>query len=159
MDAIAHDVLESRGFERYEIANWARGGRVSRHNLAYWRRLPYEALGPGAHAFDGDRERRWNTANLSAYVAAAAAGSLPPGGRDLMDARTARAEGMILGLRLADGVDETTADDPGYADAWAWGLRTGLLASDRGRLRLTARGRLLSNELFERLLPATAAAA
>jgi coproporphyrinogen III oxidase-like Fe-S oxidoreductase len=75
-----------------------------------------------------------------------------------MDAPTARAEGLILGLRLADGIEETTADEPRYADAWAWGLRTGLLASELGRLRLTARGRLLSNELFERLLPASASA-
>jgi putative oxygen-independent coproporphyrinogen III oxidase len=158
MDAIAHDILEPRGFARYEIANWARPGHESRHNLVYWRRLPYEALGPGAHAFDGDRERRWNAANLSAYVAAAAASTLPPGGRDLMDAATARAEGLILGLRLAQGIDERAIGDAEVQVALAWGLANGLLVAELGRLRLTARGRLLSNELFERLLPDEAVA-
>ena len=46
-------VLADAGYRGYEISNWARPGHESRHNLAYWRRLPHEALGPGAHAFDG----------------------------------------------------------------------------------------------------------
>jgi oxygen-independent coproporphyrinogen-3 oxidase len=158
MDAIAHDILEPRGFARYEIANWARPGHESRHNLVYWQRLPYEALGPGAHAFDGDRERRWNAANLSAYVAATAASTLPPGGRDLMDAATARAEGLILALRLAQGIDARAIGDLDVQVALGWGLANGLLVAELGRLRLTARGRLLSNEVFERLLPDEAVA-
>ncbi|HEX4898660.1 MAG TPA: coproporphyrinogen-III oxidase family protein, partial [Candidatus Limnocylindrales bacterium] len=45
--------LAAAGFDGYEISNWARPGHQSRHNLAYWERRPYEAVGPGAHAFDG----------------------------------------------------------------------------------------------------------
>ena len=60
------------GFRGYEISNWARPGHESRHNLAYWRREPYEAVGPGAHAFDG-AVRRWNAARLDGYLAALAA--------------------------------------------------------------------------------------
>ncbi|MEO8468323.1 MAG: radical SAM protein, partial [Chloroflexota bacterium] len=45
--------LAAAGFDGYEISNWARPGHESRHNLAYWMRRPHEAVGPGAHAFDG----------------------------------------------------------------------------------------------------------
>ncbi len=68
--------LAEDGWHGYEICNWARPGHESRHNLAYWRRLPYEAVGPGAHAFDG-LTRRWNAARLDGYVAALT----PPDGR------------------------------------------------------------------------------
>ena len=61
--------LAEDGWHGYEISNWARPGHESRHNLAYWRRLPYEAVGPGAHAFDG-LTRRWNAARLDGYIAA-----------------------------------------------------------------------------------------
>ncbi|MGH2477545.1 MAG: coproporphyrinogen-III oxidase family protein, partial [Candidatus Limnocylindrales bacterium] len=51
-------VLADAGYRGYEISNWARRGHESQHNLAYWQRRPNEALGPGAHAFDGVA-RRW----------------------------------------------------------------------------------------------------
>lgn len=164
MDALADELLEPAGYVRYEIANRARAGHESRHNLAYWQRLPYEAVGPGAHAFDGDRVRRWNAANLAGYVAALvpaplmrtdAAGTprLPPGDEDSVDVQTAEAERVILGLRLASGIAVDIATEPAFADAMAWGLEARLLENGAGHLRLTPRGRLLSNELFARLLP------
>ncbi|MEA2549852.1 MAG: hypothetical protein QOE42_2450, partial [Chloroflexota bacterium] len=61
--------LAADGWRGYEISNWARPGHESRHNLAYWERRPYEAVGPGAHAFDG-ATRRWNAAHLGRYIAA-----------------------------------------------------------------------------------------
>ncbi|HVL52892.1 MAG TPA: coproporphyrinogen-III oxidase family protein, partial [Vitreimonas sp.] len=81
---VATDRLEAAGFRGYEISNWARPGHESRHNRTYWERRPHEAVGPGAHAFDG-RARRWNAARLDRYAAALtpADGSrprLPPGG-------------------------------------------------------------------------------
>ncbi len=158
MDAIAEAVLGAAGLRRYEIANHARSGRESRHNLVYWQRLPYEALGPGAHAFDGDRERRWNAARLDAYVLALlppAPGSpgLPPGGEERMSAATARSESVILALRLNQGVGLDVAGDPAFAPTLAWALESGLADRAAGRVRLTQRGRMLSNEVFSRLLP------
>ena len=61
--------LAETGWRGYEISNWARPGHESRHNLVYWERRPYEAVGPGAHAFDGVT-RRWNAARLDGYLAA-----------------------------------------------------------------------------------------
>ncbi|GAC1669630.1 MAG: hypothetical protein NVS9B8_12550 [Candidatus Limnocylindrales bacterium] len=57
------------GWRGYEISNWARPGHESRHNLGYWERRSCEAVGPGAHAFDG-RTRRWNAAHLGRYLGA-----------------------------------------------------------------------------------------
>jgi oxygen-independent coproporphyrinogen-3 oxidase len=158
-DAYLHATrrLAAAGFRGYEISNWARPGHESVHNLAYWERRPYEALGPGAHAFDG-RVRRWNAARLDGYLAALApadGGSprLPPGGEHVLDDLTARAEAIVLGLRTDRGVPLAAAADPPLAAARAWAFEHDLLAASRDdRLVLTTRGRLLSNELFGRLV-------
>lgn len=158
LDALAGARLAAAGFERYEISNHARPGHASRHNLAYWHREPVEAVGPGAHAFDGGVTRRWNAARLDRYLGSlvpmdGTPPRLPPGGSETVDVATARAEAVILGLRLAAGVDDAHAADPLLAHGLGWGLDNGLVVRGRGRLTLSARGRLLSNEVFRRLLP------
>jgi oxygen-independent coproporphyrinogen-3 oxidase len=158
LDTLAGDRLGAAGIDRYELSNHARPGHQSRHNLAYWHRQPVDAVGPGAHAFDGGVTRRWNAARLDRYLAAlvppdGSAPSLPPGGAETIDASTARAETAILALRLADGIDASATTDPVLADGLAWGLSNGLLAEHGRRAVLTPRGRLLSNEVFRRLLP------
>ena len=60
--AAAHD------YEHYEISNFARPGRYSRHNTNYWRGRPYLGIGPAAHGFDGRATRRWNVANNATYI-------------------------------------------------------------------------------------------
>jgi oxygen-independent coproporphyrinogen-3 oxidase len=152
----AVDVLAASGWRGYEISNWAGPGHESRHNLAYWQRLPYEAVGPGAHAFDG-LTRRWNAARLDGYVAALAppAGgppTLPPGGAETLDTATAAAEEAVLGLRTDRGLPLSARDGPPLAAAYDWAVSAGLLATTDGRIVLTTRGRLLSNELFSRLI-------
>ena len=64
-----------------------------------------------------------------------------------------RAAAAILALRLTQGLDSGARIDPGLAEGLAWGLSNGLLAERGGRIMLTPRGRLLSNEVFARLLP------
>ena len=149
--------LAGDGWRGYEISNWARPGHESRHNLAYWERRRYEAVGPGAHAFDG-ATRRWNAAHLGRYLAALtppAGGppSLPPGGAETLDVETARAESIVLGLRTDRGLPRTAAVEPPLADVFGWALAAELLTIDeQDRIVLTTRGRLLSNELFARLV-------
>lgn len=162
--AVARTRLAAAGYEGYELSNWARPARACRHNLVYWRREPYEAVGPGAHAFDGVLGRRWNAARLDRYIAALlpADGSgarLPPGGREDLDEPIARAEGTILGLRLTDGVEAALLSDPLLAPGLEWALENGLLQQGGSRLRLSESGRLLSNEVFARLLPDRASVA
>jgi oxygen-independent coproporphyrinogen-3 oxidase len=153
--AYADGRLAEAGLAWYEISNWALPGAESRHNLAYWRRRPYEAVGPGAHAFDGTT-RRWNAARLEGWLAAlvpatGAAPSLPPGASEMLDDDTAASEALVLGLRLAEGVPRRMLVD--RPDGFAWAAGSGLVEEAPGdRVRLTVRGRLLSNELFARLL-------
>ncbi len=153
--ALADAAFEGAGMPWYELSNWARPGAESRHNLAYWSRRPYEAVGPGAHAFDG-RVRRWNAARLDAWLAAltpagGAAPALPPGGLEEIDASAAGAEELFLGLRLALGVPREAALR--RPDVLAWAHEAGLVEdAPRSHVRLTLRGRLLSNELFSRLV-------
>jgi oxygen-independent coproporphyrinogen III oxidase len=158
--ALAVEQLGAAGFRGYEISNWARPGHESRHNLVYWQRRPYEAVGPGAHAFDGTR-RRWNAARLDGYLGAlsppAGAPRLPPGSSEVIDPATAEAEAVILALRLDTGVTLAEARTGRLGAHLDWAVAAGLLEpmddpASGGRVRLTTAGRMLSNELFARLL-------
>ena len=157
--AHAVDRLGAAGLRGYEISNWGRPGHESRHNLVYWQRRPYEAGGPGAHAFDGD-VRRWNAARLDGYLRAlapadGASAALPPGGWEPVDRGTAAAEAVILALRLDTGVSMADARSGPLAPHLDWALDNGLLEpfeAAEERVRLTTGGRLLSNELFARLV-------
>lgn len=153
----AIDRLSAAGYESYEISNWARPGHESRHNMGYWERRPGEAVGPGAHAFDG-AVRRWNAARLDGWVAAlvperGVPARLPPGGEEALDASTAALEQVILGLRTSRGVPLSTGGEPPLAAHLEWALAGGLAhVTPDERIILTTRGRLLSNELFSRLV-------
>ncbi len=149
--------LAEAGFRGYEISNWARPGHESRHNLTYWERRSHEAVGPGAHAFDG-AVRRWNAARLDSYVGALTPSDgsrrqLPPGGSEPIDPTAAAAEQIILGLRLDTGIPLAASQEPPLADVFGWALAAELLdVTTDDRVVLTTRGRLLSNELFARLV-------
>ena len=153
---LADAMLEASGYPWYELSNWARPGHQSRHNLVYWERRPYAAVGPGAHSFDGAM-RQWNAAPLDAWMAALVSASggiaptMPPGGAESLDAATAETEALFLGLRLARGVPRNAVLS--RIDAFAWAAEHGLIEDGPGeRVRLTLRGRLLSNELFARIV-------
>ncbi|HEY5519752.1 MAG TPA: radical SAM family heme chaperone HemW [Candidatus Limnocylindrales bacterium] len=151
MYELADERLARAGLDWYEISNWARPGHASRHNQVYWQGGAWEAVGPGAHAFDGVATRRWSAASLELYLAALEAGRLPLGGNSVSAESVAAAESVVLRLRTASGVDLA---DLG-SDVAEWAAHNGLIEPTAGeRVRLTRRGRLLSNELFERLMPA-----
>ncbi len=163
------DRLAAAGYEHYEISNWARPGHRCRHNLIYWRNREYLGLGAGAHSFlDGARfssvllPQRYIEA-VAESVAARAAGrrDLPHiASREVIDEELSIADTLILGLRLCDGVDISWfAARHGRSLVGLHGALInefagyGLLELTETHLRLTPRGRLLSNELFVRLLP------
>jgi len=94
--------LLAAGFRQYEISNYAMPGRESRHNSAYWSRAPYLGFGAGAHSFDGDRLRRWNTPDIDAYI-----GTRPSGSERLTE-REVLEEKLMLELRTTAGLDLAT---------------------------------------------------
>jgi putative oxygen-independent coproporphyrinogen III oxidase len=148
----ACSVLAAAGYHHYEVSNWARPGRGSRHNLTYWRRGRYLGLGAGAHEFDG-ATRRWNVAGVPAYLAAVREGRRPTSGEERLDPAQARFEALALRLRTVDGLGPGEARalgaDPGGPAARE--LRAaGLLAPGPG-LRLTEKGMFLHGEVLARL--------
>jgi oxygen-independent coproporphyrinogen-3 oxidase len=102
-------VLESAGFEHYEISSFAKPGRRSRHNSAYWQSKKYLGLGPSAHSFDG-LSRQWNISNNALYIKSLMAGqlnmqleNLSP--RDLLN------EYIMTSLRTMEGLDLQQVSD------------------------------------------------
>jgi len=103
-----HDTLEAAGYDHYEIANYARPGFASRHNLVYWQRRAYLGLGAGAHSFStaGWGQRRAVANDLAAYRAALQTGTDPAGLLETFNRRAAMAETLYLGLRTRQGVND-----------------------------------------------------
>jgi oxygen-independent coproporphyrinogen-3 oxidase len=139
----ACSALESAGFERYEVSNWARPGFESRHNRAYWRCRPVYGAGAGAHSYatDGSQAWRWwNVAQPRDYIAAAAS---PRADGEELDPRKAGAESLMLGLRTAEGI----AAPAGFQAELAGLERDGLIERRDGRVIPTRRGLDLHNQI------------
>jgi len=101
---LAQVELRAAGYIQYEISNWAKPGRESRHNLKYWRREPYLGFGAGAHSFSGTQ--RWaNRHDAAAYVAAISEGKSAIDTVDTLTPALALEEEFFLGLRQLSGID------------------------------------------------------
>jgi oxygen-independent coproporphyrinogen-3 oxidase len=138
--------LAAMGLRRYEISNFARPGRESKHNLKYWRLEPYVGFGADAHSFDG--ARRWQNIETAAeYVDRASTVA------EYTNARLDE-EKFFVGLRLDEGVDPTAEEWRRFEEPISRFVREGLLERAGSTLRLTNRGVLLSNEVFQEFLTA-----
>ena len=157
---LAIDRLGSAGYVHYEVANWARDASVvARHNVIYWRNGDYAGFGAGAHGHLGGR-RTMNHLLPVTYCAALEAGQSPVSNVETIPPATAMAETMMLGLRLLDdGVAETAfaarhgrALDDVYGHVIGELTGLGLIQQRAGRVRLTARGLMLANDVCARFL-------
>jgi oxygen-independent coproporphyrinogen-3 oxidase len=137
---IAVERLARLGIERYEISNFARPGFESRHNLKYWHREPYLGFGADAHSFDGSG--RWQNAETAGEYVERHRNGLPAA---IERASATSGEPFFLGLRLREGIE---ADWSAFAPAVEQFVEDGLIERSGNRLRLTARGIMLSNEVF-----------
>lgn len=162
---LAEDVLAAAGFRHYELSSWTRRGHESRHNGAYWDRRPYTGIGAGAHSYDGEALRSWNTRNVDAYIAGLEAGERPEAGRETLDAATRAFEAMALGLRRIDGMSRAGfaaefGQDPveRYAEGIGAAVAGGLLEVTDELIRLSRAGRLFASGVLEMLLPQPAVA-
>lgn len=147
--------LPACGYRRYEISNFARPGFESRHNLSYWKNVPYLGVGAAAHSYlDG---MRWaNESDTAAYIRALSAGAPV---RTPEDAARTEANAMeeyaFLALRTAEGIDEqdffrtfgVPVDAP-YGTVIADLIAQGFLSRLDGRIHLTERGMKFGNEIF-----------
>src|SRR6266568_9152208 len=153
---IACERLDNAGIRQYEISNFARQGHESRHNLKYWTRQPYLGFGVDADSMllsrEGKNEAvRFSTPDsLEEYVAE---GPLKP---NAVASHAALEETFFLGLRLNRGVDlkEVAAKFgpsavAGFTETISEFVEGGLMEREDSWIRLTPRGRLLSNEVFE----------
>jgi oxygen-independent coproporphyrinogen III oxidase len=162
--------LTAAGYNQYEISNWSTPGHACQHNLTYWRNLPYIGLGAGAHGWYGGQ--RYSEARpIRAYLRLVesscagdpAAAALPAAAVvecETITPELEMAETAMVGLRLVEGLalpdfaarfGRTFAETLGARVADVRAL--GLLEEHGDHLRLTERGRLLGNEVFERVLP------
>ena len=170
----ACETLEAEGLGQYEISNFARPGQQSRHNLRYWQRRPYLGLGLDAHSMLRDEQGRavrfGSGDDLNAYLNVSdllgdATTELlqrrqsPWHDLEVLDQAAELEEAWFLGLRCTVGVSLSELEAAfgserlglclPVVDALASG---GLLTSAAGRVCLTARGRLLSNDVFAAFL-------
>jgi oxygen-independent coproporphyrinogen-3 oxidase len=152
--------LEQAGLRQYEISNFACPGAESRHNLRYWRREPYLGIGLDAHSMlrtrDGGIVRFNNPDDLTGYMTYMT-NPLPTA--EFIDPAAQLEEAWFLGLRLTEGVSlaalrrEFGAEAIStFDDVLSELVAGGLLTRSEERVALTARGRLLSNEVFGRFL-------
>ena len=142
----AVDRLASFGIPRYEISNFAKPGRESLHNLKYWTMQPYVGFGVDAHSFDGVH-RFGNTESVADYIA----------GADVRASTTnakVDEERIFTGLRLSSGLRLAETSGVRHRAAIDRFVAAGLLEVDGRLLKLTRRGVLLSNEVFQEFLAA-----
>jgi oxygen-independent coproporphyrinogen-3 oxidase len=162
--------LEDAGFEHYEISNYARNGHYAEHNLGTWRGEAYLGLGAGAFgtvAVDGRTVRYRNARAAERYADAArdkAVSLWEPSALvsdvEIIDGKTAFTERLLLGLRLARGVDLAELARETGASAWTADreraaerhVRAGRLERQGEILRIPRRAWLFSDGVIRDLI-------
>jgi putative oxygen-independent coproporphyrinogen III oxidase len=150
----AENLLAKAGFSWYEVSNWARdtSGRC-RHNLAYWKGGDWWGVGPGAHSHVGG-VRWWNVKHPRTYSNALRDGRSPSQAREILTPAERATEAVMLGLRLAEGIDLESLPPVGRREALR-AVHEGLLTEqglNEGKAVLTLQGRLLADGIALRLL-------
>ena len=152
--------MNARGFSHYEISNFAKDGKKSRHNLNYWQGQSYLGLGPSAHSYDALEKRRWkNVSSLHKYAQLLTQGDSPEEWSETLTPTQLDLEKWMLQLRLKDGFPKEWLKSPGQM-AKAKEFKTmGLLedcpttieqdcAQEIERIRLTAKGFALADQII-----------
>ena len=170
MYEFASVTLQRAGYSQYEISNWRRPGKESRHNLQYWRNLPYLGLGAGAHGFAGGYRYSTITSpqryveSLSGGPAADLDFPLTPAvaKRTFVDQPTDLYDTIMMGLRLTrEGINRSRFTQRFGQDFVAMFPESvdrlfslGLLEAHADRVRLSPAGRLLSNSVIREFVAA-----
>ncbi len=146
-----------RGFEAYEISNFALPGYRSRHNSSYWHGVPYIGLGPAAHSYDG-RSRQWNVRSIAGYIRSIETGSIPAE-REELTVNERYNDFVMVSLRTSEGIDLALLKQHFGYEMMEYCLqcarpfvRDGQLVQANGFLRLSVEGILVSNLVMSELM-------
>ncbi len=158
MYAMAIDDLNAAGFEHYEISNFARPGRRSRHNQVYWSGDGYYAAGPGAARYvDGVRET--NIRSTTAYLKAVLDGKSPVAEREQLAPEAAAREFLVFSLRRIEGLSRSAFRkrtnfvlDTLISAPLKKFVGLGLLSDDGERVQLTREGLFVSDAMWPEML-------
>lgn len=149
--------LSRKGFEAYEISNFARAGYRSRHNSSYWKQIPYLGLGPSAHSFDLS-SRQWNVASTQQYIKALRQGS-SFFEREELSLRDRYNDYVMLSLRTSEGIDGNYLRSEFGTDWESYCLeniksfiKTEKIHAYNGHFRLTRSGILISDHIMATLM-------
>jgi len=152
---LADELLTAAGYGWYEVSNWARTpADRCRHNVGYWAGGDWWGVGPGAHSHVGG-VRWWNVKHPTAYAGRLASGASPAAAREVLTPGQRLDERVLLGVRLVEGLPVGELEAGGraaVAGLIATGLVDGPAALTERRVRLTLRGRLLTDTVVRRLL-------
>ena len=158
MDALTAKLTEAAGYAQYEVSNYAKPGKMCRHNTVYWECLPYLGVGLNAHS-DMDGRRFYNPENWEAYLKMAESDetSRMEEGKNSLEERMF--ERMMMGLRQTRGVDCIRFErDFGAAPTVIWPKTIGemesknLMICNKERIALSRRGIQVMNGILVKLM-------
>lgn len=147
------DALTKAGFQHYEISNFCKPGKHSRHNSSYWQGIAYLGCGAAAHSFDG-ASRQWNIADIKAYIQGIEKDE-PCYEIEALDNATRYNEYIMTGLRTSHGIslDEVAARyGQSFADTCKKSatphLESGKLITEENRIKLSREGIFVSDAII-----------
>lgn len=150
------DTLQDRGYQHYEISNFAKPGFLARHNSNYWKGVAYLGIGPSAHSYDG-HSRQWNVRNNIRYVRALQQGELAYEREQLTD-RDKLNEYIMTSLRTVWGLDLAVAEQQlyrtgrnGFIEALQPFVDTGEVMLNGTVATLTRKGKLKADHIAAEL--------
>jgi len=156
--ALAMEVLESAGFEHYEISNFARPGARCRHNEVYWSGSEYWAFGPGAARYRHGR-RETNVRSVLGWLSRLNRGLSPVGDAEELEPEHRARERIYLGLRRLEGIGrDDFLEQTGFCldqlagNAVADNVRRGWLSDDGQTIRLTRDGCFVADRVVSDFL-------
>lgn len=153
------DRLAGLGLAQYEVSNFGRPGEESRHNQVYWTGLPYQALGPSAHGFDGENKRWRLTSDWTDYCARISSGSPPAAEEEELNPSQRQIEVLFTSLRTRQGLDLLAFQkkfgvdlEQKGAQIWDDCEAAGLLIRREGRVIPSFSGLLLADEICTKIM-------
>lgn len=156
MDDITERLTRAGGYARYEVSNYAKAGRICRHNVVYWECLPYLGIGCAAHS-DMDGRRFYNPEDWEGYLHAVGQKERTAEGDDSREERMF--ERVMMGLRMVRGMDEERFKRDFHMrpeEVWKKTIpklkEEKLMESGNGRLYLTRRGMQVMNAVLVEML-------